>query len=152
MWTPDGRSITSAASDQGVPHLYEVLVDGGAARVLVCDYSVDPAWQPAGAFVVYSGVTPEGAPRPLPGPVNLTRGARRLKFLAGGREFAFLRGSIAHKDLWLADPNTGAERQLTSLPDDFEIQDFDISADSHEVVLERVQERSDIVLLDLAGQ
>jgi hypothetical protein len=50
------------------------------------------------------------------------------------------------------DPETGAERQLTKLPGDFDIRDFDISPDGREVVLERVQERSDIVLLDLARQ
>jgi hypothetical protein len=47
------------------------------------------------------------------------------------------------------DPETGAERQLTNLPADFNIRDFDISPDGREVVLERVQERSDIMLLDL---
>jgi hypothetical protein len=88
----------------------------------------------------------------LPGLTNLTRGARRLRFSAGGRGLAFLRGGIEHKDLWLLDPDTGVERQLTNLPADFDIRDFDISADGREVVLERVQERSDVVLLDLAGQ
>ena len=61
-----------------------------------------------------------------------------------------LRGEIQHKDLWLIDLETGAERQLTNLPPEFDIRDFDISPDGREVVLERVQERSDVVLLDLA--
>jgi len=162
-WTPDGRSITSAANDHGVPHLFQVPVDGGPATVFLRDYSIDPAWQPSGRFVVYSGpdigttftvkaVTPEGVTHPLPRLTTLTRGARHLKFLSGGRGLVFLRGSIDHKDLWLADLDTGAERQLTNLPDDFDIRDFDISPDGREVVLERVQERSDIVLLDLAGR
>jgi acetolactate synthase small subunit len=60
-----------------------------------------------------------------------------------------LRGEIQHKDLWLIDLETGAQRQLTNLTPDFDIRDFDISPDGHEVVLERVQERSDVVLLDL---
>ena len=60
-----------------------------------------------------------------------------------------LRGDIQHKNLWLIDLQTGAERQLTNLPGDFDIHDFDVSADGREVVLERVQERSDVVLLDL---
>jgi hypothetical protein len=38
---------------------------------------------------------------------------------------------------------------LTNLAPNFEIGDFDISSDGHEVVLERVEERSDVVLLDL---
>ena len=160
-WTPDGRSITSAANDRGVPHLFQVPIDGGPATVFLRDYSVDPAWQPSGRFVVYSGpdigttfsvkaVTPEGVAHPLPHLTTLTRGARHLKFLSGGRGLALLRGSIDHKDLWLVDPETGAERQFTTLPDDFDIRDFDISPDGREVILERLQERSDIVLLDLA--
>jgi Tol biopolymer transport system component len=162
-WTPDGRSITSAANDHGVPHLFEVPIDGGPPAVFLRDYSIDPAWQPSGRFVVYSGpdigttfsvkaVAPDGLAYSLPRLTTLTRGARHLKFLSGGRGIAFLRGGIEHKDLWLMDPETGAERQLTNLPDDFDIRDFDISPDGREVVLERVQERSDILLLDLARQ
>ena len=162
-WTPDGRSITSAANDHGVPHLFQVPIDGGSPSVLLRDYSVDPAWQPTGGFVVYSGpdigatfsvkaAAPDGLAYSLPRLTSLTRGARHLKFLSGGRGLAFLRGGIEHKDLWVIDPNTGAERQLTNLPADFDIRDFDISPDGREVVLERVQERSDILLLDLLRQ
>jgi dipeptidyl aminopeptidase/acylaminoacyl peptidase len=79
----------------------------------------------------------------------MTRGARHLAFLPGGRALVVLRGDIQHKNLWLIDLETGAERQLTSLPPDFNISDFDISPDGREVVLERVQEHSDVVLLDL---
>jgi hypothetical protein len=39
--------------------------------------------------------------------------------------------------------------QLTSLSHDFDIHDFDISPDGREVILERVQQRSDLVLIDL---
>ena len=61
-----------------------------------------------------------------------------------------LRGEIQHKNLWLIDLETGAERRLTNLATGFDIRDFDISPDGREVVLERVQERSDVVMLDLA--
>jgi Tol biopolymer transport system component len=160
-WAPDRRSITSAANDHGVPHLFRVPIDGGPPTVLLRDYSVDPAWQPSGRFLVYSGpdigatfsvkaVSPDGSAYSLARLTTLTRGARHLKFLSGERALAFLRGEIEHKDLWLMDPETGAERQLTNVPGDFNIRDFDISPDGREVVLERVQERSDIVLLDLA--
>jgi len=60
-----------------------------------------------------------------------------------------LRGEIQHKNLWLIDLETGAERQLTSLTPGFDVRDFDISPDGRDVVLERMQERSDVVLLDL---
>lgn len=61
----------------------------------------------------------------------------------------FLRGEIQHKNLALVDLETGAERQLTNLTSGFDIRDFNISPDSREVVLERVQEHSEVVLLDL---
>jgi Tol biopolymer transport system component len=158
-WAPDGRSITSAAEDHGVPRLFRVPVDGGAPALFVKEYSVDPTWSPDGRFAVYSGpdigtafsvkaVAADAAAHPLPA-LTLSRGARRLAFLPGGRALVFLRGDIQHKNLWLIDLETGSERQLTTFAPDFDICDFDISPDGREVVLERVQDRSDLVLLDL---
>jgi Tol biopolymer transport system component len=158
-WTPDSQSITSAANDHGVPHLFRVPIDGRPPSVFVQEYSVDPTWSPSGNFVVYSGpnigttfsvkaVTAEATMHPLPA-LTLTRGARHLAFLPGGRELVVLRGEIHHKNLWLIDLKSGAEKQLTNLPPDFYIRDFDISPDGGEVVLERVQEQSNVVLIDL---
>ena len=158
-WAPDGKSITSAADDHGVPHLFRVPVHGGTPAPFVQEYSLDPAWAPDGRIMVYSGpdvgttflvkaVTAKAAAYPLPA-LTLTRGARHLAFLAGGRALVFLRGGIQDKNLWLIDLETRAERQLTNFTADFDIRDFDISPDGREVVLERVQERSDVVLLDL---
>lgn len=158
-WEPNGQSITSAADDHGVPHLFRVPVDGRSPALFVKEYSTDPVWSPDGRFVVYSGpdigttfsvkaVTAEAAAHPLPA-LTLTRGARHLAFLPEGEALVMLRGEIQHKNLWLIDLETGAERQLTNLAPDFDIRDFDISPDGREVVLERVQEHSDVVLLDL---
>jgi Tol biopolymer transport system component len=158
-WAPDGQSITSAVDDHGAPHLLRVPVDSRPPALFVQEYSVDPAWAPDGGVVVYSGpdigttfsvkaASADGAAHPLP-PLNLTRGARHLTFLPGGRKLALLRGDIQHKNLWLIDLETGAERQLTNVTPDFDIRDFDISPDGREVVLERAQEHSDVVLLDL---
>ena len=158
-WAPDGQSITSAADDHGVPHLFRVPVDGRSPAPFIKEYSVDPTWAPDGRFVVYSGpdigttfsvgaVTADAAPHPLPA-LTLTRGARHLAFLPGGRALVLLRGEIQHKNLWLIDLETGAERQLTNFTPEFDIRDFDVSPDGREVVLERVQERSDVALLDL---
>ena len=81
--------------------------------------------------------------------ITLTRGARHLAFLPGGHALVVLRGEIEHKNLWYIDLDTGAESQLTKVPADFDIQDFDISPDGHEVVLERAQQSSDVVLVDI---
>ena len=81
---------------------------------------------------------------------SLARGTRHLAFLPGGRPLVLLRGDIQHKNLWLIDLETGAERQLTNFSPNFDIRDFDISQYGRELVLERVQERSDVVLLDLS--
>jgi Tol biopolymer transport system component len=158
-WSRDGQSITTAAQDHDIPHLFSVALDGRPPIALIQEYSVDPTWSPDGRFVVYSGpdigttfsvkaVAGDATPHPLPA-MTLTRGARHIAFLPGGKSLVLLRGEIQHKNLWLIDLETGAERQLTNLPPDFDIRDFDISADGHDIVLERVQERSDVVLLDL---
>jgi Tol biopolymer transport system component len=158
-WAPDGKSITSAANDHGVPHLFRVPIDGGVPTPFLQEYSLDPAWAPDGRFVVYSGpdigttfsvkaVTGLAAAYSLPA-LTLTRGARHLTFPPGGQALVFLRGEIQHKNLWLINLATGAERQLTNFSPDFDISDFDISPDGHEVVLEREQERSDVVLIDI---
>ena len=156
-WAPHGQSITSAASVNGTPHLFSISLDGSLTP-LVQDYAIDPVWARDGAFVVYSGpdigttfpvkaVTANNRPYALPN-LTLTRGARRVRFFEHRRALVVMRGDIQHKDLWLIDLETGAERQLTSLSADFNIRDFDISRDGREIVLERVQEQSDVVLLD----
>jgi len=155
---PDGLSITVAADDHGIPHLFRVTTDGRPPALWVREYSLDPAWSPDGRFVIYSGpdigtnfplkaITPDAIPHTMP-PLTLTRGARHLGFLPGRHSLVILRGEIRHKNLWLIDLDTGTERQLTNVASDFDINDFDISPDGHEVVIERLQERSDVVLLD----
>jgi hypothetical protein len=68
--------------------------------------------------------------------------------LAGGK-LVFLRGDIAHKDLWTVNLETGEEKALTHLGADWDITDFDLSPDASEVVLERSQTRSNIALVEL---
>ena len=130
------------------------------ASPFVHEYSTDPVWAPDGRFAVYSGpdigttfavraVTTDAASHVLP-PLTLTRGARHIAFMPGRRALVFLRGEIQHKNLWLVDLETGAERQFTNFPPAFEIRDFDVSPDGREAVVERAQEQSDIVSLDVA--
>jgi Tol biopolymer transport system component len=156
-WAPDGASITSAALVDGTPRLFRISLDGAAAP-LVGEYSIDAVWSPSGDFLVYSGAdigttfplkaaTPAGQPYPLPS-LMLTRGARRVRFFDGRRALAVMRGNIQYKDVWLIDLDTGIERQLTALSDEFTIRDFDLSSDGRELVVDRVQEQSDVVMIE----
>jgi Tol biopolymer transport system component len=158
-WDPDGRSVVLAALEHGVPCLFKVPIDGGAPSRFLNAYATDPAWAPDGRFVAYTGpdvgttfavraVTRDATAHPLPD-LALTRGARHVVFLPGTREVAVLRGGIEHKNVWLVNLETGAARQLTDFAAGFQIRDFDVSRDGRELVVERVQERSDVVLLDL---
>lgn len=155
-WAHDGRSVISAVNDRGIPHLFRIPINGGAPIALVKEYSVDPVFSHEG--IVYSGsdigttyrinaVDFDGASR-LMAAVTLTRGTRHMAPAPGSHCLVLAQGDIAHKDLWCVDLQTGAKRQLTRLPADFNIQDFDLSRDGSQVVLERTQERSDIVLLE----
>ena len=161
-WSPDGRLITTATKEHGTPHLVEVPVDGCSPTVLVAGYSLDPAWSPDRRFVLYSGpdvgttfavkiLPTEASAPPLPA-LTLTRGARHVVLLEGGRSVVFLQGDILHKNLWQMDLQTGAERRLTNLPPGFQVRDFDLSPDGREIAFERVQEASEVVLLDLPSR
>jgi Tol biopolymer transport system component len=160
-WAPDGESLTVAALVNGAPRLFSVPLDGRSPAGFVKEYSADPVWSPDGQFAVYSGpdigttfpvyaVTANGSAYPL-SRLTLSRGARHLCFLPGTRTLAVLRGEIGHKDLWLIDLATGVERQVTSFAPEFNVRDFDISPDGREIVVEQVEEHSDIVLIEIPG-
>jgi Tol biopolymer transport system component len=157
-WAMDGRSVVVAARTAGTPRLLRVELETGRTTDLAAEYSIDPVWSPDGGTIVYSGadvgttfplkaMTADGRSAPLQ-PVTLSRGARRLAFLPGTRSLVVLRGDISHKNLWVIDIGTGRERQLTAFPPGFEIGDFDVSTDGKEVVVEQIQERSEIVLIE----
>ncbi|HEU4618111.1 MAG TPA: DNA-binding protein [Gammaproteobacteria bacterium] len=157
-WWPDGRSVVAAVVEDGEPHLTRIFLNGDAPRTLVSEYSVDPVWSPIGGFLVYSGADVgttfplraaevDGRPRPIPG-VMLTRGARRVVFLNDRPTLIFLRGELAHKDLWIMDLQSGTQRPLAELPQDFLVGDFDVSADGTELILDRIEESSTLALIE----
>lgn len=161
-WAPDGQSITVAVVADGVPRLFSVPLDGSTPTSLVPEHSIDPVWSSDGRLLVYSGpdigttfqvkaVAADATTTPLV-TMPLSRGARHLAFMPGGRSLIVLRGEIVHKDLWLIDLETGAERQLTHFSPDFNVRDFDVSPDGREIVLHQQQERFNIVLIDLPQQ
>jgi Tol biopolymer transport system component len=158
-WAPDGPFLTAAALEDGVPHLFRVSLDGRPPAAMGRDVALDPVWSPDGRFVVFSGADigttfqvramgAEGGAYPVP-KLTLSRGARRIRFLPESSVLLVLKGEIRHKNVWQIDLETGAERQLTNLARDFEVRDFDISPDGRELVLERAQAHSQIVLIEM---
>jgi Tol biopolymer transport system component len=160
-WTPDSRSLIGAIVEGGgEPRLARISLDGSPPQPMESEYSVDPVWSPDGKYLVYSGADvgmrfplraagPDGRPYAMASLI-LTRGARRVAFARNG-SLVILRGEIAHKNFWLLDPKTGAERQLTDLPSNFVIGDFDVSPDGTEIIFDRAQDSSSIALIERAS-
>ncbi|MEO6237285.1 MAG: DNA-binding protein [Vicinamibacterales bacterium] len=160
VWAPDSQSILIASTVGDTPRLFNVPLDGRAPSPFVSEHSIDAAWSRDGTVLVYSGadvgttfplkaVTRDGRAASLP-TLTLTRGARHVAFLDGGLRLAILRGEMGHKNLWLIDLATGVERQLTDFGPDFTVRDFDITPDGREIVIEQVQQHSDLVLIELS--
>jgi Tol biopolymer transport system component len=160
-WAPDGRSVVSAVLHDGEPRLTNIFLDGSPPSPLVSEYSIDPVWSPDGRFLIYSGadvgttfplraVAADGRPYPIPALI-LTRGARRVAFYPDARSIVVLRGDVGHKNFWLVDLRTGAERQITQLEPDIVIRDFDVSGDGSTILFDRIQESSRIALIERGG-
>jgi serine/threonine protein kinase/Tol biopolymer transport system component len=159
-WSPDSQSIVAAIVSDGEPRLARILLDGRPPQPMVAEYSVDAAWSPDGKYFVYSGADvgttfplrasgPDGRPYDMPSMI-LTRGARRVAFARNSGSLVILRGEIGHKNFWLLDPRSGGERQLTDLPSNFVIGDFDVSPDGTEIVFDRSEDSSSIALIERA--
>jgi hypothetical protein len=101
-------------------------------------------------------IRPGGERYPMPelmlsrgGALGVTQvGARRLRFLPGDGGLVVLRGDIQHKNLWARELASGRWRELTRFGGDVVIGDFDVAPDGSAVVLERVEEHSDLVVID----
>jgi Tol biopolymer transport system component len=161
-WAPDSQSIVGAVVSDGEPRLARIFFDATPPQSIVPDYSVDPVSSPDGKYFVYSGAqvatvfplrasAPDGRPYNLPGLI-LTIGARRVAFARNSGSLVFLRGGIDRKDFWQFNPQTGAQQQLTDLPESFVIGDFDVSPDGAEIIFDDVQESSSIVLIERARE
>jgi dipeptidyl aminopeptidase/acylaminoacyl peptidase len=160
-WAPDGAALVVGVVVEGLPRLFRVPAEGGRPTPFLPDTSSDPAWSSDGATVAYTGAdvgtayplraaSADGKPASAPS-LSLTRGARHVAFLPGRRALLVLRGDIQHKDLWEVDLDSGATHQVSRVEPGFDVRDFDVSPDGSEVVLERVQVQSDVVLIERAG-
>jgi Tol biopolymer transport system component/DNA-binding winged helix-turn-helix (wHTH) protein len=160
-WSPAGDWIAIAALRDGEPRLFKIAVAENAPPIPLGDeYALDPTWSPTGEFIVYTGrdvgttfeiraVNADGTPYALP-TLFLNRGSRRLDFLGTDENaLVVLKGALSHKEFWVIDLRSGAERPLVTLGPGPLIGDFDVSADGRTLVFDRAREESDIVLIEL---
>jgi Tol biopolymer transport system component/DNA-binding winged helix-turn-helix (wHTH) protein len=160
-WSPDGEWIAIGALRDKEPRLFKIPATGkGRPVVLGGGYATDPVWSPTGQFLVYTGrdvgtvfelkaVSADGGPHVVP-TLFLNRGSRRLSFLGTDENtLVFLKGALSHKEFWAIDLRSGEERPITQLDPGAIVDDFDVSADGHTIVFDRVREESHIVRIDI---
>lgn len=160
-WSPDGRWIAIAARDGPAFRVFKISLAGGAPVRLSDSVASNPVWSPDGEFILYSG-TPRGrsvpilAMRPDGTPLHLAisgllvdRLADSYRFTPDGRGLVVKLGGFRLQDFWLVDSRTGSRRRLTKLRPGASLSRFDVSRDGRRIVFERVEENSDIALLEL---
>jgi Tol biopolymer transport system component len=159
-WSPDGKFIAVTAYESDGSRVFKVPVDGGAPVRLLDDFSNWPVWSPDGSLILYAAplqgpgyavkaITPEQQPHPLP-ELIVSRGGDRYRFLPGGKQVVALFGGYLQQNFWMVDLVTGERRQLTDLKPGYSIGSFDVSPDGRQILFARVQQNSDVVLIDLA--
>jgi Tol biopolymer transport system component len=160
-WSPDGEWIAVAAKDGQALRVFKIPSRGGAPQRLVDSVSSNPVWSPDGKFLLYSGtprgrsvplqaVTPDGKPFALPfAPLLVDRVGDSYRFLRDGKHIVVKLGGFRRQDFWLIDVSNGDKRQLTRLRPGQSLLRFDVSPDGKRIVFERVQENSDIALIEV---
>jgi Tol biopolymer transport system component len=160
-WSQDGKWIVVAANGGDGTRLYKIPLDGGPPLRLLDVPAYNPVWSPDGSMIVYSeqvgggvmpvkAVSPDGTPVPLPKiEVSLVASAP-YRFVPGRRELIHLAMNAQRRQnfFWI-DLSTGDQRQLTDLGG-VQVRNFDVSPDGRQIVFTRVEDQSDIVVMDLA--
>lgn len=160
-WSADGKWIAVAADDGQGSRIFRVATSEGTTVRLTEGDSRSPVWSPDGAFLVYSAsmhgpgyavkaITPEGQPYGAPD-LWVVRGGDRYRFIPDGTALVLLLVEGGRQNFWLHELQTGGRRQITDLQQDFTIRNFDVSPDGSQIIFDRIQENSDIVMIDLKG-
>jgi Tol biopolymer transport system component len=160
-WSPDGKWIVAAGSDRDGAGLFKLPIDGGSPVRIATGPFLDPVWSPRGDLIVYCGtqvftlapllaVHPDGTPAKLP-QINVQREGERARFLPDGTGLVYMVGStMAGQNFWLLDLSTMRSRRLTHLSNPAVMRTFDVTPDGRRIVFDRLQENSEILLIDLA--
>ena len=161
-WSADGEWIAIGGSDAAGPGLFLFSREGGQPRRLLSGVALNPVWSPTDDLIVYAGEHMDGrhvvrGVRPSDGSqvelpeMFVARLGQRMRFLPSGRGLVYVQGVEASQDFWLLDLDTNEQRQLSSLGG-VVVRTFDVHPDGDQVVFDRFQANSDIVLIELEGE
>jgi TolB protein len=160
-WSPDGRTIAFAATENEGTRIYTVSVHGGSPIRLVDGPSYNPVWSPDGRYIVYSeplrgsqlalrAITLDKAPVKLPSMIVPYINATTHRFAPGENALIFLKDAdFRSRNFYRMDLASGRERQLTDLKPGYVINSFDISPDGRYIVFDRLRDNADVVLFEL---
>jgi Tol biopolymer transport system component len=154
-WSPDGRWLVAGGRDDKGAALFKIPVDGGVPERLIEGPWVNPVWSPQGDLIICAGrslvgqvgvrgVRPDGTAVDV---ANVRVRPGGYRFLPDGHHLVFV-PDIHARDFWLVDLLTGERRQLAHLGNAGTIQTFDVAPDGATIVFDRMQQNSNIVLIE----
>ncbi|HLJ48113.1 MAG TPA: protein kinase [Bryobacteraceae bacterium] len=158
-WSPDGTAVVVSANAGAGGRIFRVPLNGAPPEQIVNKHSYNPVWSPDGHTILYyfsqqaatfplEAITPDRKNLPLP-PIAVRGEGGRFRFMPDGKAFVALLGPFRNQNFYLVDLATGQRRQLTNLKPGYVMRNFDISPDGRRIVFDRIQENSDVVLIDL---
>jgi Tol biopolymer transport system component len=158
-WSSDGTWVAVGGDEGNGSRVFKIPVAGGPPVRIVDKLSYNPVWSPNGRLILYSeaivgvfhpvkAVTPEGKPVSLPD-ARVLGMTESYRFLPNSESVVLLQGFFRSQNFWLLDLGTGHRRQLTNLRQTAAIKSFDVSPDGKEIIFDRSNENSDIVLIEI---
>jgi Tol biopolymer transport system component len=158
-WSPDGRWIVTGGRVDGARGLFKIPVDGGEPQRIVEGDAINPEWSPDGTLIVYAGeqvaaysplraVDPDGNSIDLP-EIQVLAGGERYRFTPDGSALILMQGEQNAQNFERLDLDTMERTVLTRFESATAMRTFDITPDGSRIVFDRLDDASDIVLIEL---
>jgi TolB protein len=160
-WSPDGSRLAVGGDDGSGAGLFTLAAEGGDIRRLSTGPASNPVWSPRNDVIAFAGrlvgqwtpllaVTPDGQPVQLPD-IRVRIEGERVRFTPDGNHLVYMSGPHASQDFWALDLSTRKTRPLTRLNNAATMRTFDFTPDGKEIVFDRIDAHSDVVIIDLSA-